>query len=83
MMDYLHQGKASNLIWSCSHQTPQRKYADLGSLNMSLFFFHFQHDLKLKLMSDQHGHFGNNSPDLICALMNDTAIYEHLHERIV
>lgn len=50
---------------------------------MSLFFFHFQHDLKLKLMSDQHGHFGNNSPDLICALMNDTTIYEHLHERIV
>lgn len=34
---------------------------------MSLFFFHFQRDLKVKLMLDQHGYFGSNSPDLICA----------------
>lgn len=38
---------------------------------MSLFFFHFQPDLKLKLMLDQHGHFGNNRPVLIFALMKE------------
>lgn len=71
MMDYIHQSKDSNRIWSCTHQTPQRRYVDLGSLNMSLFHFHFQPDLKLRVTLVQHGHFGNNSPDLIYALMKE------------
>lgn len=72
MMDYIHQCEASNIICSRAHQTSLGgDAADLGSLNTSLFFLHFQNDLKLKVMLDQHGHFGNNSPALICALMKE------------